>query len=106
VFFTNLLQQWKLTGSFASKTRPMDDGPSVSGAVARGEADLGVLPVSEIVTVPGVEVAGVFPPELGGVVVMEAAAAAGKVDAPHVKAFVEFLSSPESVAAFKRHGFE
>ena len=62
--------------------------------MARGDADLGVLPVSEIVLVGGVEVAGVFPRTLDAYVVMEAAALAGTADLPHVKAFMRFLAWP------------
>jgi molybdate transport system substrate-binding protein len=106
VFFTNLLKQWQLTVSFASKLRPRDTGLDVTAAVTRGEADLGVLPMSEIVSVQGLEVAGVFPAALGGFVVMEAAASSDKANRAPVTAFASFLSTPESIAALKKSGFE
>jgi molybdate transport system substrate-binding protein len=104
--FMALLRRWNVTESFASRLRPLEDGAAVAAAVARGDADLGVLPVSEIVSVGGVEVAGVLPRTLDAYVVMEAAAVAGTADAPHVKAFMRFLASPGAVGALKRHGFE
>jgi molybdate transport system substrate-binding protein len=106
VFFLNLLRQWSATDAFASRLRPMDAGTAVSGAVARGEADLGVLPVSEIVSVPGIDVAGVFPPALDAYVVMEVAAAQAAAQTARVKAFMQFLASGDAIASLKRHGFE
>jgi molybdate transport system substrate-binding protein len=106
VFFTNLLRQWNAMDGFSGKLHPMAAGPAVSASVARGDADLGVLPVSEIVSVPGLAVAAVFPPALDGYVVMEAAAATEKAETPHVRAFMRFLASADAIASLKRHGFE
>src|SRR5215468_10903951 len=44
--------------------KPMARGAAASGMVASGEADLTVLPVSEVVHDKGVELAGVFPMEI------------------------------------------
>jgi molybdate transport system substrate-binding protein len=104
--FMALLRRWNVTESFASGLRPLEDGAAVAAAVARGDADLGVLPVSEIVSVGAVEVAGILPRTLDAYVVMEAAAVAGTADAPHVKAFMRFLASADVVGSLKRHGFE
>lgn len=105
-FFMSLLRRWNALDGFATRLRPMDAGPAVSAAVVKGEADLGVLPVSEIVSVPGIEVAGVFPPALDAYVVMEAAASTEQANAARVQAFLEFLASAESTRALQQHGFE
>ena len=55
-FFTELVQRLGLADALKSKIKPTTTGEEVSGSVARGEAELGVLPVSEILPVAGVEV--------------------------------------------------
>jgi molybdate transport system substrate-binding protein len=83
----------------------MTAGTAVSAAVAGGDADLGVLPASEIIPVPGVMIATLFPPALDGWVVMELAAARDKADLPRTAAFIRFMASRQAAAAFEQHGF-
>jgi molybdate transport system substrate-binding protein len=104
--FTTLLTKWGVAEAFAPKLKPLGAGSDVTAAVIRGDADLGVLPVSEILPVAGLEVAGRFPAELAAYVVMEAAASARAADAPSVKTFLAFLRSPEATRAFERAGFD
>jgi molybdate transport system substrate-binding protein len=104
-FFTALLGRWTLLDAFAPRLRPMAAGAEVSAAVAVGDADLSVLPASEIIPVRGVMIATLFPPALDAWVVMELAAARDRADTPPVAAFVRFLTSPQAALALERHGF-
>ena len=74
--------------------------------MARGDAELGVLPVSEILPVKGVELLGPFPAALQGYVVMEAGVGAAAKDQAAAAALVKFLKSPEHFSVIKQKGME
>jgi molybdate transport system substrate-binding protein len=74
--------------------------------VARGDAELGIQLISEIVSVPGAELLGPFPAELQA---MTAVAAALVVNAPQpdaAKALFQFLTTPAAAAVIKAAGME
>jgi molybdate transport system substrate-binding protein len=74
--------------------------------VARGEAELGIQLISEIVSVPGAELLGPFPGELQA---MTAVAAGLVVNAPQpdaAKTLFQFLTTPAAAAVIKAAGME
>src|SRR5689334_18736628 len=72
VYFVGLVDRLGIADALKGKGLPQATGAEVGAAVARGDAELGVLPVSEILPVKGVELLGPFPAGLQGYVVMEA----------------------------------
>jgi molybdate transport system substrate-binding protein len=81
-------------------------GTGATAMVASGEADLGVLPVSEILHAPGVELAGVFPPDIQFIQTFSAAVVAGSSEAEAGKRLIEFLTSARAAEAIKDAGLE
>jgi molybdate transport system substrate-binding protein len=81
-------------------------GTGATAMVAGGEADLGVLPVSEILHAPGVELAGVFPAEIQFIQTFSAAVAAGASEPEAGKRLIEFLSSARAAEAIRGGGLE
>ena len=81
-------------------------GTGVTAMVASGEADLGVLPVSEILHAPGVELAGVLPADIQFIQTFSAAIVAGSSEAEAGKRLIEFLSSARAAEAIKGAGLE
>lgn len=70
VFFVELVRRLGLEGALQPKMRPASSGDDVGAAVVRGDAELGVLPVSEIVSVSGLAVLGSFPADVQGFMTM------------------------------------
>ncbi len=81
-------------------------GTGATAMVAAGEADLGVLPISEILHAPGVELAGVFPAEIQFIQTFSAAVVADASEAQAAKQLIEFLSSPRAAETIKDAGLE
>lgn len=81
-------------------------GAGATAMVAAGEADLGVLPVSEILHAAGVELAGVFPAEIQFIQTFSAAVVAGAKEAEAGRKLIEFLASPRASEAIKGAGLE
>lgn len=105
-FFTELVQRLDLAQALKSKIRLMPTGEDVGASVARGEADLGVLPVSEILPIPGVEVLGTFPAGVSGYVVMVAGESPSAAQGAAAKELMKFLTSPAALPVIKRRGME
>ncbi len=81
-------------------------GTGATAMVAAGEADLAVLPLSEILHAPGVDLAGAFPAEIQFIQTFSAAVVAGASEAQAGKRLIEFLSSGRADEAIRSSGLE
>jgi molybdate transport system substrate-binding protein len=101
-----LIEQLDLGPDFARKVlhRPALEGGV--DLVAKGEADLGFYPTSEIVNIKGLTVAAPLPPELQLAIVYGAGVTTNSVAADAATAFINFLSDPAHRRLWKDAGFE
>jgi molybdate transport system substrate-binding protein len=106
VFLMALLKRLGLLEQMTPKFKPTTTGDEVSQAVARGEAELGVLPLSEILPVPGVEVAGSFPAEVQDYAVMIGGISTGASHSAAARALLDFLASPAALPVIEKKGME
>jgi molybdate transport system substrate-binding protein len=106
VFLMSLLKRFGLVEQMTPKFKATTTGDEVSQAVARGEAELGVLPLSEILPVPGVEVAGSFPAEVQDYAVMVGGVGAAAAHSAAARSLLEFLSSPALLPVVEKKGME
>jgi len=81
-------------------------GSDSSAMVARGDADLAVMPVSEILAAPGVDLAGVLPSEIQLVQVFAAAVLAGSHAIEGARRLIDFLASLRAAETIRRSGME
>ena len=79
-------------------------GPAaIPQAVAKGEAELGVF-LTNVLLVPGVELAGPFPGDLQQDLVFVGAVSTDSKNADAAKAFLDYLKTPDAVSVFKARG--
>src|SRR5882672_3692819 len=71
-------------------------GSDVAAAVARGEADLGVTLISEILPVTDAALGGELPADIMPPTVIHAFLVSGAKDAETAKVFLDFLRSPDA----------
>ena len=88
------------------KVKATPRGAEAAAMVASGEADLGLLPVSEIVHAPGVELAGVIAQEIQLNQIFAAAVVATSKQADAAERLIAFLASERSAAAIRDGGME
>jgi molybdate transport system substrate-binding protein len=100
------MQKLALADALKPRITLTTTGAEASAAVARGDADLGVLPVSEILPVPGVEVLGTFPKEVQGYVVMVAGVSSNAAQGAAANELVRFLMAPAAASVLKNKGME
>lgn len=79
-------------------------GTGAAALVAAGEADLAVMPDSEIVAAPGVDFAGSIAPEIQFVQTFAAAVVAGSQAADAARRLIALLASPHAAKVIRDSG--
>ena len=82
------------------------NGRSLFEAIAKQEADIGVYITNEIVTTPGIELAGPVPAELQFYIPYSAAILSGAPEPNAARQLIEFLSSPTAIPIIQAKGME
>ncbi len=93
-----------IAGSVKVKATPRGSG--AAAMVATGEADIGLLPVSEIVHAHGIELAGVIAEEIQLHQIFSAAIVAGSKQIEAAKRLIAFLNSAPAAQTIRRGGME
>ena len=86
--------------------RMYDRGSQSAAAVVNGEADIAVQPVSELISVQGIDYAGRLADELQLIQMFSAAIVQGSKQADAAKRLIQFLSSDRAAAAIRKNGME
>lgn len=98
-----LCEAWGLSDT-AARALVAPPGVPVASLVAGGEADLGFQQLSELIGQPGIEIAGLLPPEIQAVTVFSAGVASRSADPGAAGALIAFLASAETGDTKRRHG--
>jgi len=84
----------------------LPQGIPVGVAVARGEAELGIQQISELLPVAGVEVVGPFPDDVQKVTIFSAALSTEAKDTHAAQALIKFIAAGFTPAALTKRGLE
>jgi molybdate transport system substrate-binding protein len=84
----------------------MGPGSDVAAAVARGEAELGVTLISEILPVTGAALGGELPASIMPPTVIHAFLVSQAKDTETAKAFLDFLRSPDATKIIEAKGMK
>ena len=101
-----MLDRLGIAAQLKPKTTLQPGGERTTPAVAKGEAELAIVLVSDILATPGVDLAGQLPAELQNYVVQTAAVGATAKAPEAALALIRFLTTPTSGAVFKAKGLE
>jgi molybdate transport system substrate-binding protein len=105
VFFRGLLDRLAIAEPMKGKLKAEGVDASIA-AVARGEADLVVMPMPLILAGRGAELAGPVPAELQESIDLAAGVSPGAGDPAAARAFIRFLRSAGSAGVMRAMGFE
>jgi molybdate transport system substrate-binding protein len=100
-FSTEMVQRLGIADQVLPKAR-LILSERVGAVVARGDAELGLQQLSELLPIQGIDLVGPLPPELQRVTLFSAGIAAGAREPEAARDLIRFLSSPavaEAVAA-------
>lgn len=102
--FAGVLQQLGIAEQVNAKAT-LGSGGYVVAPVGKGEIELGVHQITEILPVPGVKLVGPLPPSLQKWTTYTAVAMPGAKSPDAARALVAFLTSPDASAIFAPKGF-
>ena len=92
-----------ITEAMKARIRPQPTPARIVQSVASGETELGLF-LANVLTAPGIDLVGPFPPELQLEVVFTAALSAGARQAEAATAFIAYLRSPAAAAVIRSKG--
>ncbi len=105
IYLAGLLERLGIADAIKSKvTRPESD--LVSELVAKGEVELGMVVITQILTTPGVELVGPLPPEIQSYVVFTAGVSANSRVSDAAKQLMKFLTGPTAIPVIRAQGME
>jgi molybdate transport system substrate-binding protein len=104
--FLALCKTWGLAESVGARALKAPPGVPVAALVARGDADLGIQQLSELIGQPGIEVVGPLPPEIQAVTVFSAGVSMMSAEREAAQAFIAYIASAETQGVKRRHGME
>jgi molybdate transport system substrate-binding protein len=104
-YFRGVLDRMQIADQMKDKVKPAAAGAGF-GMVARGEAELMVTIIPQLLANPGIEVAGPVPAELQTWIGVAAGVGAGAKEPQAAKALIAFLTTPAAMAVMKAKGWE
>ena len=105
IYVARLIEHLGIAEAIKSKvTRP--DSDIVSELVAKGEVELGIIVMTQILTTPGVELVGPLPSEIQSYVAFTAGVAANSKAPEAARDLIKFLTGPIATPVIKAQGME
>ncbi len=104
--FEVLVAKLGLTSQLKPKYNLRPTASEVGSAVAIGEAEIGIAPVSEILPVRGVDLVGPFPKEVQSYVEMTGAISASATQQEEATKLLAFLVAPANRPVYREKGME
>lgn len=101
-----LFERWGIAAQIGDRLLQAPPGVPVGTLVARGEVELGFQQLSELMHLDGIDVIGAMPPEIAIVTTFSAGLCASSAQPEAVRALLDFMASPDTAAAKRRHGME
>jgi len=106
VSFTNTLTQLGIADEVRPKIHLARGGAAAMEALAKGEVEIGLTFVSEILTEPGVEAVGPLPASISTPTSLVAFVSSHAKNAAAARALVKYLSSPDAAPIYKKVGMQ
>jgi molybdate transport system substrate-binding protein len=102
---TEMFQRLGIVDDMKGKARQIPAEP-VAGVVARGDAEIGLQQISEMLPVKGVDIVGPLPPELQKITVFSAGIATGAKEPEAGMELIKYLTSAAARDAIVKSGME
>ena len=106
VYFAGLIDRLGIADQLKPKIKLVATADEVGEAVASGAAELGALPVSEILPIHGAELGGTFPADVQTHIVMVAGVSASTKQGSAARDLIKSLTAPAALPVIKDKGME
>jgi molybdate transport system substrate-binding protein len=106
VALTRLFERWGIADTVQERIVQAPPGVPVGQLVANGEVELGFQQLSELMHLPGIDVAGTMPPGSEIVTTFSAGLCTTSAQPDAVRTLLAFMQSAEAADAKRRHGMD
>jgi molybdate transport system substrate-binding protein len=106
IYLRDLFARLGLADMIAAKTVRQNSGVAAAACVARGEADLAMTFIPELLQAEGARILGPLPPPFGHATAYAAAVSAASPRGEPARAFIAALTAPAACDVWVRAGFE
>lgn len=106
IHLVKVLERLGIAEQMKAKTKPQQVAERIAQAVADGEAELGFAVTTVLLSLRGVELAGLFPPELQNYLVFTAGVGTAAKQPDAAMALIKHLTAPNAVPLIKAKGME
>ena len=106
VSFNETLEKLGIADAMKPKIKIARGGRGAMELLAKGEVDIGLTFISEIIAEPGVEVVGPLPRDISTPTALVGFLSAHAKEPDAAKAFLRYLSSSEAAAVYRSRGME
>jgi len=101
-----LFERWGILDAVRDRLVQAKAGVPVGASVAAGEVELGFQQLSELMSLPGIDVLGPLPTAIQITTNFSGAVCAKAHNADAARAMLAFMASPEAASIKQRHGME
>ena len=106
IYMVGLIERLGLTEALKTKMMPIASGPLTGETVAKGEAEIGITPIGELLAVKGVALVGPLPAEVQNYIVQTAGVSAAAAQGAAARDFLKFLMAPANAHVIVEKGME
>ncbi|MEO8536961.1 MAG: substrate-binding domain-containing protein [Betaproteobacteria bacterium] len=101
-----LLERWRDDRRQGPQLVEAPPGVAVGTLVARGDADVGIQQLSELMALPGIDIVGRLPTSIQSITVFAGALCVASSQVPAARAVLAFCASEVAASAKRRNGME
>jgi len=105
IHFTNVIKRLGIAEQIEPKA-VKNEGGLIGELVVRGEAELAIQQIPELMAVRGLELVGPLPQELQSISIVAAGIFAGTTRTGAARALLDFLATPAAMRVFRAKGLE
>jgi molybdate transport system substrate-binding protein len=106
IYLASMFEKLGISEQVKSKLATVKPGEPVGEVVARGEAEIGLHQLSELLHVKGIQILGPLPPDIQHITVFSGCTHSGSKEADAAMALAKFLTGPSAAPVIKKHGLE
>lgn len=106
VYLEKLFERWGILENIRSRIVVPPPGVPVGSLIANGTVELGFQQLSELMTLPGIEVLGPLPPDIQTITLFSGGVSSGCARPDRAKRLLDFLASSEAADTKRRYGMD
>lgn len=106
VYLEQLFERWGVLEQLRSRIVVPPPGVPVGSLVAQGRAELGFQQLSELMSLPGIQVVGALPTSIQTLTVFSGGVAAAAREPDAARALLAYLAAPATAPLKRRYGME